>query len=111
MTVKTTGIVFKAFYSDLEYWDDEGKTYHDDTLLCVDGVPVDDYDAIKPDDVVTIEGGYVINPKVGKSDSFEGYFKHWRKRQSVTCLIVEIPKDKKVGLTALVKELGGKVIE
>lgn len=113
MTIKTTGAEFKRFYSDKEFWPDGHSVWHEDEYITVDGVDIDgDYDLTEvPDDSrMTIEGGAVMDERhPDKEQSFEGYFKKWRKNQSTATIIVEVPKDKLEEVTIAIKQAGGKV--
>ena len=52
---RTTGFEWNKFYNDKDVWTDD--TYHDDTVLLVDGKQVDDFEAIPPGATVKIRQG------------------------------------------------------
>jgi len=117
MATKTTGAEFKAFYNDPAYWpevvEDGEPPYHDDTVLIVDGIKWDDdvdYSAIPDAASVTLTYGYVANPAQGHAETFEEYFTHWRRAQTITRLAVEVPKEKLKAVRAAVKAAGGTVL-
>lgn len=118
MAIKTIGAEFKRFYSDKEFWpepDTKSGAYvwHADELITVDGEEIDwDFDlTLVPDEArMTIEGGCVTDERnPDKDQSFEGYFKKWRKKQSTATIVVEVPKDKLEEVTIAIKQAGGKV--
>lgn len=110
MTAKTNGAEFKRFYADISIWPEDA--YHDGELVLVDGVEWDHPDGygVIPDSAkVQIEDGGVYFPD-GKDCSFEGYFKAWRKRQTVAVVMVECDKFKLDDVEAAVRAAGGKVL-
>lgn len=115
MATKTSGAEFKAFYNDPLFWVDHGTdehTYHDDTVIVVNGVHDEnlDPDDIPDDAVVTIEGGVIFGPTYGASEpSMEAYFKRWKKRQTTSTLLVEAPNEKIEAIKAAIKAAGGTV--
>ncbi len=115
MTVKTTGAEFKRFYSDLDFWpEDDGKTYHEDEDIIVNGKEFcDDDESISIDDTatVTISGGIVLSQKWLDEDapSLETYFKRWRKKQATAYLVVEVERSREGELRAAILAAGGKI--
>ena len=115
MTVKTTGIEIKRFYSDKDFWpDDNGDTYHDSEEIFVDGTSLDIEKSIFdiPDGaVVRIRGGIVFGPKWNSNEpTFEAYFKQWKKRQTTTTLVIECDVTAADAVVAAIKAAGGKVV-
>jgi hypothetical protein len=113
MTIKTTGAEFIKFYSDDSAWPGEkGEVYHEDEKVLVNGDPVEDFDSIPADAVVSIAGGFLVGPdwKHGEGPSFETYFKRWRKKQSTTSFVVECGVDKRDTVMSAVRQAGGRVI-
>lgn len=107
---RTTGLEWNRFYADKEVWT-EG-TYHDDTVVIVDGVEWDDLESVPNSATVKIESGYVV---VGgtfrdKHPSLESVFRAWRKRQTTCTLCVECSKDKRDAVVAAIKKTGGMVV-
>lgn len=91
--MKTTGALWKEFYSDEAYWD---GYYHDDTLILFDGVEVEEYEDPLPGSVVTIESGYVYKKDETYSAhdlSLETFFKRWKKKQTTRIIVVTVNKD------------------
>jgi hypothetical protein len=111
MVVKTTGLEFKRFYFDEAYWKD--IDYVDDDLIMVDGVEWDpdrEKEDIPNESKVVIEGGYLVDHSGERlSESFEAFFKKWKKLSNRKILIVSIPKDRESRLKELLKEVGGKI--
>lgn len=113
MAVKTTGAEFKRFYSDAEFWP-EG-TWHDDTILKVDGVEWDsmtDYSAIPDASTVTIVCGVVIDSPLAGSDMIKlgTYFKKWHKTQSTVSMLIECDLSNLDAVKAAIKAAGGRVV-
>ena len=110
MAVKTTGAEFKRFYADTNFWSDQ--TYHEDALIYVNGEEQTDVDedSLTDGDVVTIEGGYVIESPFGRDVSLESYFKKWLKTQSIRSFLVECDAAFLDAVKAAIKAAGGKVV-
>lgn len=112
MTTKMTGAEWKRFYADPEAWPD--GAWHDDEHITVNGqdaaeTPGIDYTAIPDDAAMTIHGGaYFPDSKSDDTDSLEGHFKKWRKRQTTVSFVVECPKGKEAAVRAAIKAAGGK---
>jgi hypothetical protein len=107
--VKTTGAEFWAFYNDKTFW--PAGSWHDDTLIIVNGKDVEDYtpENIPDDAQLLIEGGIVYLDDQGRDDTaFESFFKKWRKTQNTVFLSVECPKDKVDAVKSAIKAAGGK---
>jgi hypothetical protein len=116
MAVKTTGVEWKRFYNDQEYWP-KGR-YHDEEVIYIDGVMPEevDLDNIPDAAVMKIEGGYVADDTVGQIkdttiNSLEGHFKKWRKKQSTESIVIEVDKSKVEELKAALKSLGAKIVK
>jgi hypothetical protein len=117
MTTTTTGLEFKRFYLDSNFWPETGNTYHDDVLLHVNGRDLsDDEDPrnIVDEAVVEIRSGWVADipadaPGGADEMSLEDYFMLWQKQQSTTTLVVECPRDHLEQVTLAVKAAGGTV--
>lgn len=110
MTVKTTGAEFKRFYADTNFWSDQ--TYHEDALIYVNGEEQTDgvnESILADDDVVTIEGGYVIESPFGRDVSLKAYFKKWLKTQSIRSFLVECDVAILDAVKAAIRAAGGKV--
>ena len=115
MTVKTTGIEIKRFYSDKDFWpDDNGDTYHDSEEIFVDGTSLAIEKSIFdiPDSaVVSIRGGVVFGPMWDSHEpTFEAYFKRWKKRQTTTTIVIECDVTAKAAVIAAIKASGGKAV-
>jgi len=115
MATKTTGAELKRFYSDESFWPaDDGKTWHDDENLTVNGVVKEfgcEIMELNDDDAIIVDGGIVYGPKWTKDNepSFEGYFKSWKKKQNTASFLVECPLDKVEAVKAAIRAAGGKV--
>lgn len=114
MSVKTTGAEFKQFYEDERFWpQDDGKTWHDDEVITVNGVVLSDgvdTDRMPDDALVTVEGGMVFSPQWdGNEPSLEAYFKRWRKLQTTRTVLVECDAANLDAVKAAVKAAGGRV--
>jgi hypothetical protein len=118
MVTQLTGLEFKAFYADAIFWPESGETYHDDTLLLVDGEPVGEIDPEKINDasIVQIESGWVDEIPAelggGKTDmSLADYFALWltRNRPS-TRLVFECHADYQDRVIAAAVAAGARLI-
>jgi len=105
--MKTTGAEWNRFYKDQELW--AGDIYHDDVLIHVGGVEVEDYDDLPDNSVVEIKSGYVVlGGDTEKDPSLETYFRRWKKKQDFLFLSVECPRDKYEAVMGAIKAAGGK---
>lgn len=115
MATKTTGAEFKRFYSDKEFWPHSNDICHDYEYITVNGEDIDgDFDlmSVQDDALMTIEGGGVYDGKhPNKEQSFEGYFKKWRKKQSNVVLVIEVSKDRLDQMAEAIKAAGGKIVK
>jgi hypothetical protein len=108
--IKTTGAEFWRFYEDKNYW--PAGSWHDDTLILVNGTEVDDYtrEHIPDDAKLVIDGGIVYLDEEGRDDApFESFFRKWRKAQSTVTIAVDCPKDKLDVIKAAIRAAGGRV--
>lgn len=111
MAVKMTGAEWNRFYADPEAWPD-GR-WHDDEEILVDGAyPGDDFDLsdVRADAAMTVRGGIVFMQQ-GDDDgpSLEAHFRRWRKKQTTTVLVVEVPHEKAEAIRAAIAASGGAV--
>lgn len=111
MTTKTTGAEFKRFYNDPKCWpQDKGDTWHEDEVVLSNGEPIEEYDDIPDNAIVSVDGGIVFGPQWdGNEPSFETFFKRWRKQQDTVTIVVDAPKDKADAIKAAIKAAGGRV--
>ena len=108
--VKVTGSEWKRFYADAEAWPD--GAWHEDEDITVDGkTPGDDFDFSAVPDVamLTVTGGVVYWKDTDEGPSLEAHFKRWRKRQTTTVLVVEVPHEAAEAVRAAIAAAGGKV--
>lgn len=109
--VKTTGIEWKRFYSDKQFWPD--GVWHDDEFITIDGENANPDTCLSevPDEAkMTIDGGFVMFPDSdGEGPSLESYFKKWRKAQNTEFFVCEAPKDKSDAIRQAIKDAGGKI--
>ena len=97
MAIKTNGLEFMKFYADEKFW--PLGTFHEDEIVTVNGVQTpegQDYEElnIKDTDMITISDGIVYNDTTTGNNSFEGYFKKWKKKQKHVYVVVEVFKEK-----------------
>ena len=115
MATKTTGAELKKFYNDHTYWpNDDGDTWHEEEIITINGEEQEDevdFNTIRDDAVIKIEGGVIHSPKweEGNNPSFEGYFRMWRKQQNVTFFLVECDLSKLDEVKAAIKSAGGRL--
>lgn len=104
MSIKTNGKTFKQYYDDKEFWPDE--TYHDDTVIIVDGEEGGDTDYAKIADTATVEivdGVIFMRGKQDDDIDFCKHFRRWMKKQTQISIVFDIPKDKEDAVRAAVK--------
>jgi len=116
LATTVSGLEFKRFYADPAFWP-EG-TWHDDTVLVVDGRTLpDDDDPAGVADTATVElcSGFVCEIPaglgVGDDMALADYFLLWRKQQTTVTLVVECLREKVDSIKAVVVEAGGEVRE
>lgn len=111
MPVKTTGLEWRKFYSDNSFW--PKNSWHDEEHVLVDGAePGDDFnfDEVADETVLTVSGGVVfLNEDATDGPSLEAYFRRWKKKQTTSLLIVEVPREAADTMRALIVAAGGKV--
>lgn len=108
MPVTMTGAEFKSFYSDPSIWGAE--TFHDDTLIRVDGV-----DAIQSDidlsDVsdtarIELECGEIMDGLPGVPQDMIEAVAWWRDRQENVQYVLTVPKAKMAAFEEALSGLG-----
>ena len=107
--IKMSGAEWNKFYKDQEIWGN--GQWHDDTVITVDGVQVEEYEELPDAANVTISGGVVILSGIDpdeNSPSMETYFRRWKKNQTTIFLTVECPREKYESVTTAIKFAGGK---
>lgn len=112
-TVKTTGAIWNIFYADQLAWP-EGS-YHDDTLLAIDGKERPDMvlDKLPLDSIVEIRSGYVMFPDGTDADLGEHFMK-WQAKQSDQGIAIgsfRASKDKLQAVQQAILQAGGELIE
>ncbi len=111
--MKMKGVEWNAFYNDPIIW--QRDVWHDDLLITVDGVEIDDeFDDIDPKAVVTIEGGVIYfesDPSEESSASVESVIRKWRKNQKFKTVCVEIPNDMFYAVCEQLKKDGCRIIK
>ncbi|WP_199031386.1 hypothetical protein [Ralstonia sp. ASV6] len=118
MRKQIIGLDFKRFYADPQFWPEDGDTYHDDTMLLVDGEAVVDIEPEKISDqaVVEIQSGWVdaIPDEIsaGKVDmSLADYYALWQKRNSIQIrLIFECSEEVRDQVVAAAVAAGAKQV-
>ena len=106
--IKTSGAEYKRFYDDEAAWPD--GAWHEEELLLVNGDEWTDEVAEIPDNaIVNLSGGAVFGLPNGAEPSMELHFKHWRKRQTTTTILVECDLAKLDAIKLAVKAAGGRV--
>lgn len=110
MAVKMTGAEWNRFYADAEAWPD--GAWHEDEEVTVDGkAPPEDFDFSSVPDaaMLTVAGGVVYLKELEEGPSLEAHFKRWRKRQTTTTLVVDVPHETADAVRAAIAAAGGKV--
>lgn len=122
--VKISGREFKRFYNDPVFWAPEGETWHDDTLIRVNGSDLPEHEdpsAVPDDSVVEIVCGWVYGvPHKALSEKNMGapvteemdlcdYFQLWHKHQTTVTMVVECGRSQVDAVIAAVLAAGGQV--
>ena len=108
--VKVTGSEWNRFYADTEAWPD--GAWHEDEEITIDGkAPSDDFDfsAVADGAMLTVAGGVVYLNGLEEGPSLEAHFKRWRKRQTTSVLVVEVPHEAAEAVRAAIAAAGGKL--
>ena len=109
--VKLTGSEWNRFYFDAEAWPD--GAWHEGEEITMDGEMLgDDFDfsAVPDGAMLTVTGGVVyLSEDANYGPSLEAHFKRWRKRQTTTVLVVEVPHEGAEAVRAAIAAAGGKV--
>lgn len=108
--IKTSGAMFKRFYSDNSAWPDD--SWHEDEELLVNGEARGDgsFDDIPDDATIVLSGGTVFGLPNGTETSMELHLKRWLKRQTATVILVECDQSAVDQVKAAVKAAGGRVL-
>lgn len=116
MTIKTTAAEFVRFYTDPEFWP-EGH-WHDDEEITIGGKEASlgsldwhDLKQLPPDTKIGISNGGVMDKDSNEIDTFEGYFRKWRKKQTTVSILVECDREKVDVVTAAIKAAGGRIVK
>lgn len=111
MAVNLTGAEWNRFYADPAFWPD--GAWHEDEEISIDGKMIDgefDLSAVPEVANMTLSGGYVFWKDLDEGASLEEHFKGWRKQQTTTVLMVEVPHEAAEAVRAAIASAGGKVI-
>lgn len=111
MAVRVSGSEWRDFYADKSFW--PKGAWHDDEEILVNGHPPGDdfnFDEVDDADILTVSGGIVYPDEDARDGpSLESHFKRWRKRQTTSILIVEVPNESSDAVRAAISAAGGKV--
>lgn len=114
MPTKTTGLEFKRFYNDPDWWP-KGR-WHEGEVVELNGVPLNEYDYnlgdVADTDRLKISGGFVYDDNDDQEyGSFEGYIRKWLRTQTTAVLSVEAPKEKVEAVKSAIVAAGGRVVK
>lgn len=107
--IKTIGLEFKQYYADKSAWPKDA--YHDDAVIIVDGVDADeedlDLEKVADTAIITITGGGVYGLKADSSAaiSMETHFRKWKKAQSFTTMVIQVPNEQVLEVIAIMNRL------
>lgn len=112
-TVRTTGAIWSLFYADKKAWP-EGS-YHDDTLVAINGKesPDIDLETLPLDATIEIRSGYVMLPDGSDVDLCE-HFNNWESEQAGRGVAVGSFRVSKANLQAVRQAIlaaGGELLE
>lgn len=112
-TVQTTGAIWNAFYADKAAWPD--GSYHDDTLLAINGKedPDGELEKLPLDATVEIRCGYVRFPDGTDADLGE-HFKKWQAEKAGLGIAMgsfRVTTDKLEAVRVAILAAGGELTE
>jgi len=110
MVARTTGFELKEFYEDPIFW--KAGIYHGKEKITVNGIllqPGSEIEDIPDDAIVTVKSGFVTTYDCDDIDSFESYFKKWRKSKKFDILMVTCDKEKTDQVRVAIIAAGGKI--
>lgn len=107
-TLVMLGTEFKRFYSDPAIW---GKTtFHDDTLIEVDGVNASDAEidlsTVSDTAILEVSCGVIIDRPPGVPEDMLEAITWWRARQASTQYLVTVPNHQIAAFEAALADLG-----
>lgn len=112
MTIKISGIDFKNFYNDKDFWPED--TYIDDINITINGKRLPDNkevgDAVQDSDIITIVSGYIVDHPDGYDGSLLSYYKKWKKLQEKAYIVIEVEKDLLKNTIENLKYLNYKIV-
>jgi hypothetical protein len=119
MSVKTTGLEFKKFYFDEDFW--PKGAYHDELEIVIDGkqytsndVDSVDFSTLADNDSITIIDGVVLSEDDSTSVGFVTFFKRWRKQCNNKYITLECDasayEELKAALAVVIKSHKAKMI-
>lgn len=110
MAIKMNGAEFKAWVAS-----DWGENaWWDDYVIVINGEEVQDYDEerIANTDTVLVDGGIVFLDTHGeKSVSATSHFKAWKKTQTHTVVLVEVPNDRLGDLPCVLAQIKARIVK
>jgi hypothetical protein len=108
--IRSTGLEWKRFYGDPSVWKD--GAYHDDSKILVDGVDAEEnqIDLSLIDDAAKVElhSGAFFPDGSGDPEELNDVFRKWRKAQTMSSFVVEVPNDRVEEAKAAIRGLGGR---
>ncbi|GLF57956.1 hypothetical protein VNPA152081_18120 [Pseudomonas aeruginosa] len=106
MSIKTTGLELKAFWSDESVW--PADSYVDGVHLKVNGQDdnSEDIEALNDADQVVLEDGYFCDAN-DEGENLLTVFKRWRKKQNTSYISASCPKELEEAVRAAIKAAGG----
>ncbi len=110
--IKTTGAEFKAFYtSDWDaFLNKNGCWVSDDTVVINNDSYCGDVELIPDDTTVRIETGVIMDNGNNEICDYQAFFRKWKKAQTTTMLVVQVPNDYVPFLKDAIKNWKGKVL-
>lgn len=91
--MKVKGAEWNAFYNDDDYW--KQGIWYDCLVLVVNGEEVEEgHEHVEPTATVEFDSGVVyFDDNQTKSESFDTFFKKWRKQVKMKTVGVGIPRE------------------
>lgn len=108
MAKNISGKELKAFYADPNFWLDD--CYHDDTEFLVNGTLCKELPDLADSDVVQIRDGVFVSDNDENVISLLSAFNKWKKKQTLTQLVIELDVSKEAEVRKTLQAMGVKII-
>lgn len=108
MAKNISGKELKAFYADPTFWPDD--SYQDDTEFLFNGKVCTELPELKDSDVIQIRAGMFVYENDKKYILLQTAFNQWKKKQTMTHLVIELDVSKEAEVRKALLSMGVKII-